>query len=93
MFKNFGQKCLKDIDNINEQLDHQASMFKQLQDYLQSKKTTFSENDFVGEMSDVYKQYNMTKQSTTAFLSGEIPRTLYKATFDFQRILLNFLNI
>lgn len=87
------KQCLKDIDIINEQLDHQASMFKQLQGYLQSKKTTFSENDFVGEMSDVYRQYNMTKQATTAFLSGEIPKTLYKATFDFQKILLNFLNI
>ena len=41
-------------------------------------KTTFSESDFAGEMSDVYKQYNMTKQATAAFLSGEIPKTLYK---------------
>ena len=87
------KQCLKDIEIINEQLDHQSSMFKQLQGYLQSKKTTFSESDFAGEMSDVYKQYNMTKQATAAFLSGEIPKTLYKATFDFQKILLNFLNI
>lgn len=87
------KQCLKDIDIINKQLEHQSDMFKQLQSYLQSKKTTFSESDFTGKMSDVYKEYNMTKQATAAFLSGEIPKTLYKATFEFQKILLNFLNI
>lgn len=74
------QRYLFIINDLNQELQR----FKQL---LKRQKEIRRSNDAYKEL----EEYQLNKEKVTLFLTGKVPKTLYEISFDFQKLLNEFL--